>query len=202
MTLKWKQKSRLSWLCGLLFTAGVLILNIWVGSGFSWAIDENENEMAVLRLNPIQSIMTVGQRIGVEASLTAKEPLTLCLFEQPLTQFDWEILKVGEGLLSLEPLVVQFAPKDPFSVAPYLRGYDRWVRLKPGETYTFRLLLSRLTLAKGHGWQSGEYRISAAFRLCDPGGLEKVEGELGIEPEPVNTVPIQAQSSARFLLID
>lgn len=160
------------------------------------------SDLATLTLTPVDTIMTVGKRIGMEASLKAKEPITLCLFNQPLAQFDWNIAKIGEGTLPLEPLVVNFAPKDPFSLDPYLRGYDRWIKLKPGDVYTFRLLLNRLTIAKGYGWRAGEYRVSATFHLCDPDDVNQMQALSDVAPEPVNTVPIKARLSARFLLID
>lgn len=181
--------------------SGMLVLGVaLIGIGLSNVLSAETAPLADLTLTPLHSMMHYRQKIGMKASLTAHEPMTVCLFKQPLAQFDWDIKHMSHGPVLIDPLVINFLPTDPFAMGKNLRGYDRWVTLKAGQSYTFRLSLSQLDLATGQGFEPGEYQVKATFHLCDPNDIEHNTPLGNPDPAPVNTLPITTRLSARFLL--
>jgi hypothetical protein len=142
----------------------------------------------VLRVEPVKSIYRLREGVTLQFTLTAQEPVRLCLEKDPLTQFQFQVTRGGKGQIPLEPLVVNDNRELYFEKM-------RIIDLKPGQTFPYRANLKRLNPAKGEKWLAGDYSVQTTFNLCDQ------KAGLTFDSSGRET-PIKAQGVGRFLIVD
>ncbi|MFN8615163.1 MAG: hypothetical protein U0003_04545 [Vampirovibrionales bacterium] len=177
-------------------------------------------EPVAVTLAPRQSIVGKRGAIGLVATFQARQPVTLCLLANPLSQFNLTVTRIGQGPRPLPPSLV--ALPDPSRYSPFRKEglYARLVPLKTGQMFSLPLQVPRLPFADGSVWESAEYKIGGTFALCDQSPFQgAVVAATGPAPTeayaeavpmtgsraalweyPGNVRPIAIRGSARFYL--
>ncbi len=135
-----------------------------------------------------KDIFTMREGINLTARIKAMAPTDLCLEKDPLTQFDIAITRSGLGPFPLDPLTVK-------DLRVQFQQRIRVMKLKPGDVYVFRFNLKRFTPSEGADWESGDYQVKTAFRLCEQvpnAGLNSAGRE----------IPVPARKNARFFIMN
>ncbi|MBY0450819.1 MAG: hypothetical protein K2X01_09380 [Cyanobacteria bacterium] len=135
-----------------------------------------------------KDIFTMREGINLTARIKAMAPTDLCLEKDPLTQFDISVTRSGFGLFPLDPLTVK-------DLRVQFQQRIRVMKLKPGDVFVFRFNLKRFTPSEGADWESGDYQVKTAFRLCEQvpnAGLNSAGRE----------IPVPARKNARFFIMN
>jgi hypothetical protein len=141
-----------------------------------------------LRVFPFKPIYSRREGIRMGFGFTASKPVQLCLEKKPMAQFYPTIARLGFGKLPISPTVTQ-------DTQVLFNQSMRIIKLKPGERYVQWLDLKQYALDDGRAWESGEYRVSAEFRLCD-------QNAYSINDPAAKETVIKSVGSARFMIVD
>ncbi len=122
--------------------------------------DAPQSDLLKMTIEPLKQIFSSHEGLVILFKWTAKNPVTLCLARDFLSQTQISISRSGRGKLSLQPLIVHDNStifQEPMQV----------YHLKTGDSITRRANLKRYHFDDGENWVPGEYTVEATFNLCE-----------------------------------
>ncbi len=141
-----------------------------------------------ISMMPHKQIFSRREGLMVSFVFKALEPARICFEKDPISQFQFKIIRSGKGKLNLAPLVVQDTRR-LFGQRPKI------FHLNSGDTHTYRLNLKRIHFLSGEKWMPGDYSVEASFRLC-----EQRENNDWQETDVETSVPVVRP--ARFMIMN
>lgn len=165
------------------------------------AVAEDAPPPVSLSLEVTPAVVEASRPVTVTATLTAKQPVTLCLLKDSAPQFAFDLEGSLGDLVSLMPVMATLP--DGERISPYRKTgvYERLIALKNGDSFDIRVNLSRQL--KHTRLRAGEYLLSGEFALCDQTmfandagtGYQRVKKLMNY---PGKAMQIKADRDARF----
>jgi hypothetical protein len=124
------------------------------------ATASSQSDLLRLTIEPLKEIFSSHEGLVMLFKWTAKNPVTLCLTKDFLSQTQVNIYRSGRGKLPLQPLIVRDNTtlyQEPMQV----------YHLKTGDSISRRANLKRYHFGEGESWIPGEYNVEASFNLCE-----------------------------------
>ncbi len=136
------------------------------------------------------------------ATITAKQPTTVCLMADPNVQFKLLLTDAHGKDVPSRPVVATLP--DAETVSPFRAEgvFHRLMPLRAGQSMTLRLNVSRHI-----GWNRlpvGEYQVHSTFNLCNPTIFDKhpVDKRSALSDYPVDSLAVETAEKARFYQSD
>jgi hypothetical protein len=142
-----------------------------------------------LSIEPVKTIFRNHEGLPMKFIFKAYKATRLCLEKDPMSQFQFQVLRGGAGVLPIAPLVVTDTRELYFEKI-------RRIELKPGDVYPIRANLKRFDFSEGEKWLPGDYTVSATFNLCDQSEQAKQDSSAGKE------IPIKSTQNGRFIILN
>ncbi|MBY0405818.1 MAG: hypothetical protein K2X66_18085 [Cyanobacteria bacterium] len=142
-----------------------------------------------LSIEPVKTIFRNHEGLPMKFIFKAYKATRLCLEKDPMSQFQFQVLRGGAGMLPIAPLVVTDTRELYFEKI-------RRIDLKPGDIYPIRANLKRFDFSEGEKWLPGDYTVSATFNLCDQSEQAKQDSSGGKE------IPIKSTQNGRFIILN